>query len=405
MQADIPTSIEALMTSQVYADLRAVITSEHERTVSEIIALTETPSPPFKEQRRAERFLAMLQAQGLPNARFDEIGNVLARRDGTGPGVVIVAAHLDTVFPEGTPIAVRREGTRLHAPGIGDDTRGLAVLLAFVRALAKANVETAHSILFVGDVGEEGLGDLRGMRHLFASYSDVQHVRAFITVDSPHMDPIVTGGVGSRRYQVTFTGPGGHSYNAHGAVNPIYAMSEAITRIGRLQVPNDPKTTFCVATVAGGDSVNSIPSSCAMKVDLRSHTQEGLDALDAQVLQILNDAVSQENAARNTQAGKVQLEIKPIGNRPAGHTPHDSVLVQACAKALHAHDIPHGFGFSSTDANVPMSLGIPAVRLGSGGSGGRAHTVHEWIDVEPVESCRGMLATLTAILCVAGIKI
>ena len=216
----------------------------------------------------------MLAAHGLAEVESDEVGNVMGLRRGEGNGgLVAVAAHLDTVFPEGTEVKVRREGTKLFAPGIGDDTRSLAVLLAFVRALDTAKIRTRRDLLFVGDVGEEGLGDLRGMRHLFTKGRYRDRIEAFITVDSPEMDKLVTAGVGSKRYRVVFRGPGGHSFQAFGIVNPAYAMSRAIVELGKMEVPQTPRTTFCASIIRGGTSINAIPAEVSVDIDLRSESR------------------------------------------------------------------------------------------------------------------------------------
>ncbi len=221
----------------------ATLEREHDRTVEDIVTLTEIPAPPFGEEARAAAYLKMLREHGLEQCERDAIGNVMGLRRGTGNGpLVVVAAHLDTVFPAGTDVRVRREGTKLFAPGVGDDTRSLAVNLAFIRALDAAGIRTRADLLFVGDVGEEGLGDLRGVRHLFTEGRHRDQIRAFFTVDSPEVDHIVVGAVGSKRYRVTFRGPGGHSWMAFGLVNPLYAMAAAASALAAVQVPAEPRT-------------------------------------------------------------------------------------------------------------------------------------------------------------------
>ena len=326
----------------------------------------------------------------------------LRRGVGNGP-LIVVAAHLDTVFPAGTDVTVRREGTRLFAPGIGDDTRSLSVLLAYMRAMDAAGIRTRSDILFVGDVGEEGLGDLRGVRHLFQDGKYKDRIKAFFTVDSPEMDSIVTGGVGSKRYRVTFRGPGGHSFGAFGIVNPMFALAHAMHEFARIQVPTSPRTTFCASVTGGGTSVNAIPDEAWMEVDLRSEARVELAWLEARFLRVVDDAVEAENHARSTAQGKVTAELKVIGDRPAGQTGLDTDIVRLATAAITAHGFKPSHVASSTDANIPMSLGIPAIKIGSGGSGGRAHSLEEWIDVEPQASLQGMAAGLTAILALAGV--
>ncbi|MEI7714330.1 MAG: M20/M25/M40 family metallo-hydrolase, partial [Rhodospirillales bacterium] len=315
---------------------------------------------------------------------------------------ICVAAHLDTVFPAGTNLKVRREGTKLFAPGIGDDTRSLAVILGWLRALDAAGISTRDDILFVADVGEEGLGDLRGMRHLFTQGRYKDRIGAFITVDSPNMEKIVTGGVGSKRYKVTFKGPGGHSYGAFGIVNPMFAMADAVARLRRVDVSAKPKTTFSASVTGGGTSINAIPDSVWTDFDLRSESPEALDRLEAELFAIVEAAVAAENAVRSVHNGAISADILKIGDRPAGHTAETNELPRFAAAALAAHGIETSFEYSSTDANIPMSLGIPAIKIGSGGTGGRQHSLEEWIDVEKEASLNGMAAGLATILAVAG---
>ncbi|WP_149538604.1 M20/M25/M40 family metallo-hydrolase [Siccirubricoccus phaeus] len=382
-----------------------VLAAEHERTVEDTIRLTEIPSPPFQEAARASAYLEMLRAHGLAEVEQDAVGNVMGRRRGSGNGrTVVVAAHLDTVFPEGTDVRVRRQGTKLFAPGIGDDTRSLAVNLAFLRAMDAAGIVTRCDLLFLGDVGEEGLGDLRGVRHFFQEGRHRDRIDAFFTVDSPEVDRIVTGGVGSKRFRVVFRGPGGHSFGAFGLVNPAYAMARASLALAGLAAPGAPKTTHCVSVLGGGTSVNAIPNAVWMEVDLRSESAAELARLEGEFLDGVAAAVAAENAARSTREGAVTVEIAPIGDRPAGATPRDSTMAQLAAAAVAAEGYIPVFESSSTDANIPMSLGIPALRIGSGGRGGRAHSLEEWIDVEKGECLRGMAASLATILAVAGFE-
>jgi tripeptide aminopeptidase len=396
--------IHQVMLSETYRKAVATLAAEHDRTVEDIITLTQIAAPSFQEGTRAHAFLAMAKAHGLKNLEIDAEGNVTGLRPGVGNGPLIcIAAHLDTVFPPGTDLTVRREGTRLYAPGVGDDTRSLAVLLAWLRAMEAAGVSTRADVLVVADVGEEGPGDLRGMRYLFQQGPYKDRISAFITVDSPDMDHIATAGVGSKRYRVTFKGPGGHSYGAFGLVNPMFAMADAITRLGRIQVPATPKTTYSASVTGGGTSINSIPNSVWTDFDLRSESPSELGRLEAAFLDLVAKSVIAENAARSTRNGAVEADIKKIGDRPAGHTDETGDLVRLAHAAISAHGFRPKFGASSTDANIPMSLGIPAIKIGSGGSGGRGHSLEEWIDVDPEPSIRGMAAGLATVLAVAGV--
>ncbi|WP_424812354.1 M20/M25/M40 family metallo-hydrolase [Roseococcus sp. YIM B11640] len=396
-------TIAAIRADASYQKACDTMRAEHDRTVADIITLTEIPSPPFGEEKRAAAYLEMLRAHGLEEVGQDEVGNVFGLRRGFGNGdVIVVAAHLDTVFPPGTDVRVRREGTKLFAPGVGDDTRSLAVNLGFLRAMDAAGIRTRHDILFVGDVGEEGLGDLRGIRHLFAKHPLRERIRGFFTVDSPEVDRIVTGGIGSRRYRVAFRGPGGHSFAAFGLVNPMYAMADAARALAAIEVPRDPVTTHCVSVVGGGTSINAIPEVVTMEVDLRSASEAELARLDRAFLAGVDAAVAAENKARE---GTITAELTRVGDRPAGHTANGSPIARLAAAAVAAEGYTPSFEWSSTDANIPMSLGIPALRIGSGGAGGRAHSLEEWIDVEIESSLRGMRASLATILAVAEMEL
>jgi len=397
-------SVAEIMQSPAYRTIVEVLEADHDRTVADIVALTEIAAPPFGEGPKGAHYLDMLRAHGLEDVELDGIGNAMGLRRGAGNGpLIVVAAHLDTVFPAGTVVTVRREGTKLFAPGVGDDTRSLAVLLAYIRALDAAGVRTSSDILFVGDVGEEGLGDLRGIRHLFTEGKYKDRIKAFFTVDSPDMEGLVVGGVGSKRYRATFRGPGGHSYGAFGLVSPAFAMAQAMLELSRVAVPAKPKTTFSASVFGGGTSVNSIPNEVWVEVDLRSEAPVELARLEQRFLAILDQAVQAENHARSTEQGVITVEATLIGDRPAGSTAADSDIVKHSTAALEAHGFAVRHVASSTDANIPMSLGIPAVKIGSGGTGGRGHSLDEWIDVEQSNSVRGMAAGLTAILAVAGI--
>lgn len=403
MQRDHASDIAAIIRHPSFKAAVEKLDADHDRIVEDIVTLTEIPAPPFKEDRRAAAYLEMLRAHGLEEVEQDEVGNVMGLRRGAGNGaLMVVAAHLDTVFPEGTDVTVRREGTRLYAPGVGDDTRSLAVLLGFIRAMDAAGIRTRNDILFVGDVGEEGLGDLRGIRHLFTKGRYRDKIETFITVDSPQVDKIVVGGVGSKRYSVRFKGPGGHSFGAFGIVNPMYPMAQAVVELGRIQVPESPRTTFCASIVGGGTSVNAIPEEAWVDIDLRSESAEELTKLDARWREIVAAAAEQENGTRSTREGAITVEIRTLGDRPAGNTPVDADIVQYATAALRANGFAPKHHASSTDSNIPMSLGIPAIKIGSGGTGGRAHSLGEWIDVEKTASLSGMTTSLATILAVAG---
>lgn len=398
-------TIAAIRADPRFAAATAVLRRDHARLVEEVITLCEIPSPPFGEQARSDAYRAMLAAHGLEEVEQDAIGNAMGLRRGVGNGeILVVAAHLDTVFPAGTDVRVRREGTKLFAPGVGDDTLSLAANLALLRAMDEAGIRTRRDILVLGDVGEEGAGDLRGVRHLFAEGRHRARIRAFLTVDDADVTRISARGIGSRRWKVTFRGPGGHSFSAFGLVNPVYALAEAARAIAALPTPPGTGTTHCVAIVSAGTSINAIPDAATMQLDLRSGSAPALAALEAAVMAIIDQAVAGENAARATAAGAITRETVLIGDRPAGATAEDDPVALAAWASVAAEGYAPRFEFSSTDANVPMSLGIPALKVGAGGRGGRAHSLEEWLDVEPTEALRGMRTSLATILALAGME-
>jgi tripeptide aminopeptidase len=395
--------VRRLTASAPFRAAIAQLARDHDRTVSDTIALTEIPAPPFKEAARAKAYMEMLRAHGLSDVEMDAEGNVMGLRRGTGPAggpVVVVAAHLDTVFPDGE-IKVRREGLRLHAPGIGDNSHSLAVLLAYVRALDAAGIRTKRDILFVGDVGEEGPGDLRGIRALFAKGRYKDRIGAFFAMDGLDPSRIVNTAVGSRRYRVTFRGPGGHSYGAFGLVNPMAAMATTVVEMNRIAAPREPRTTYATSVVGGGTSVNAIPEAVWLEVDMRSESAAELASLDSRFLEIVKAAVAAENVARSTREGEVRAEVAQIGDRPAGVTPEAAAIVRTAKAAVVAAGYAPVLASGSTDANLPISLGIPAVTIGAGGLGGRAHAPDEWIELDPAQTARGQSVGLAAVLTMA----
>jgi acetylornithine deacetylase/succinyl-diaminopimelate desuccinylase-like protein len=405
--SDVPDSrVERIRGSAQFAAASTFIESDYERFVQELITLNEIPAPLFKEQARAKAYLEMLRAAGLSDVEIDAEGNAMGVRRGTGaPGgpMLAVAAHLDTVFPEGTNVKVKRDGSRLAAPGIGDNTRGVVMVLTVIRAMQAAKFETTSDVLFVGNVGEEGEGDLRGVKFLLRQGKYKDRIKQFIAIDGSEQGDITRAGVGSFRYRVTFTGPGGHSYGAFGLVNPAFAMGSAMAKISRLQVPVQPKTTFNVGAVRGGTSINSIPSEMSMDVDLRSESCAELKKLNDAFLAAVKQAVDEENGARSTRQGKVEADPKLIGDRPCGETPLTSPIVQTVTAVVKAFGLPLGYSTSSTDSNVPMNMGIPAVTIGRGGPSGRAHAPDEWTDVDRKGSVEAAKVALTVILAVAGV--
>jgi acetylornithine deacetylase/succinyl-diaminopimelate desuccinylase-like protein len=347
-------------------------------TLEDQVRLCEVPAPPFKETARGRTYAEAFRSLGLKNVRIDKEGNVLGERPGMAARPHLVfSAHLDTVFPEGTDVTVKREGTTFRGPGIGDDCRGLAVVLGVIRALNKANVQTPGTITFVGTVGEEGLGDLRGMKALFGDTLKGQ-IDRFVSIDGTGLG-ITHIGVGSLRYRVVFKGPGGHSYGAFGLANPIHALGRAMAAIGDFQVPREPKTTFNVGRIGGGTSVNSIAFESWMEVDMRSADAASLKSVDANFHKAVDRALVDENE-RWSNNGRLSVEKNLVGDRPAGRTPADSPVVEAAVSVTKALGLPVSLDEGSTDSNIPMSLNIPAVTIDGGGRGTGAHSLGESFD-------------------------
>jgi tripeptide aminopeptidase len=406
--SDHAAEIQRILASPAFKAAGAVLDKEHGRIVEDGIKLTEIPAPPFKEEARAKAYEKMFKEVGLSDVKIDEEGNVLGIRKGTKSDgkFVVVSAHMDTVFPAGTDVKVKRQGTKLYAPGVGDDTMSLAVLLGYIRAMDAAKIKTRDDILFVGTVGEEGPGDLRGVRYLFTKGQYKDKIKSFFSVESAGIDRIVNGGVGSKRYRVTFSGPGGHSFSAFGLVNPMFALGQASTEFSRIQVPATPKTTYSIGLIGGGTSVNSIPLSGWMEVDMRSESVTELKRVEERMLKIVKDAADTENFARSTKEGKITVEAKLIGDRPAGNTDEKSDLVQFAKTAIEAGGYKVNYQWSSTDSNLPMSLGIPAITIGrmAPDKGGRSHSLDEWIDVEKEPMVKAMATSLSIILAVTGLE-
>lgn len=375
-------------------------------TIGNQISICEIAAPPFKEKARGLEYRRRLQALGLTNVRIDTAGNVIAERKGTGTGpTVVLAGHLDTVFPEGTDVKVKRTPTRLTSPGIGDDCRGLAVVLSVARAFEQQKIQTVGTVYFIGNVGEEGPGNLRGVRNLFQNELKGK-IDYFISVDGTGLD-VTSRAVGSNRYKVTYKGPGGHSYGAFGRVNPIHALGRAIAQIGDLQVPSSPRTTFNVGVITGGTSVNSIPFEASFELDMRSESAEEVAKVDAKVQKILVNALDAENArwggGMNGKA-KLTMTIDTIGIRPANGAQTEAATIVATAIAAgKALGFTPATGASSTDANLPMSLGIPAVTIDGGGRGGDAHALTEWYE-DTANGWRGPQWALLLVAALAGVR-
>ncbi|PWT81436.1 MAG: peptidase M20 [Blastocatellia bacterium] len=368
---------ELLKDSVVKAALDAARLTE-QQTIEDQIRFCEVPAPPFQERARGAMLRQAFEQQGLRPVRVDKAGNVIGERSGAFPRPrLVISAHLDTVFPEGTDVKVTRNGALLRGPGIGDDCRGLAVLVAIGRAMALAGVHTRGPVTFVATVGEEGLGDLRGVKQLFME-TLAGEIDQFVSIDGTGLG-VTNVAVGSLRYRMTFKGPGGHSYAAFGLANPISALGRAVAKIAELQVPAHPRTTFNVGRVGGGTSVNSIPSEAWMEIDLRSADPASLESIDGKVMRAVDEAVSEENA-RSRVPGIVTVVKERVGDRPAGSTAPGSSIVRTVEAVHRALGLPISLGESSTDSNIPISLGIPAITIGTGGKGTGAHAPTEAFD-------------------------
>ena len=348
-------------------------------SLERLIELTEIPAPPFLEEARGRRFAELLKQLGADSVWTDLEGNVIGLRRGRGGERTIgFGGHLDTVFPEGTDVTVRQVGDTLFAPGIGDDTRGLVVVLTALRAMEEAGVETDDDVLFVGVVGEEGLGDLRGMKHLFREPNEAPDV--WIDVDGGGLSRLVTMGLGSVRYRISFNGPGGHSWGAFGLANPAHAMSRAVRYfqdIADTLTRNGPRTSYNVGRIGGGTSVNSIPAETWMEVDMRSESPESLERIERVFLDAMSRGLNEENRLRRS-GGALTLENRKVGDRPSGSLEPSLPLIQRALATTAVFGVSGELARSSTDSNVPIALGVPAVTIGRGGVGGEGHSPGEW---------------------------
>ncbi|MDM0021522.1 M20/M25/M40 family metallo-hydrolase [Variovorax saccharolyticus] len=373
--------------------------ADHERSIDDLRLLTEIEAPPFKEQKRAEAFLARMKALGLTDARIDAEGNVIGLRKGSGNGPrLLVSAHLDTVFPAGTDVRVKERDGRLHAPGISDDTRSLSVLLSWLKVLNDQQVQTVGDLMFVANVGEEELGNLRGMKAIFRDQLDID---GMVGLEPAADGTVLVLGTASHRYEVNFKAPGGHSFGAFGQVpSAVHGMGRAIARIADIETPTFPRTTFTVGTVGGGTSVNTIAPDARMTIDIRSDEMGPLLETEKKVLAAIDEAVAAENKRWNTTT--LSASAKLIGDRPGGRTPADSVIVEAAVRSNAAFGHRTLLAGASTDANVPMSLGIPAIIIGSGGKTGGFHALSEWIDV--TDAWQGAQNALVTVLGLVGVQ-
>jgi tripeptide aminopeptidase len=363
------------------------------------IRLTEIPAPEFGEARRGRALKDLFASSGL-EVRVDKTGNVIGERAGAdSKGIVLVAAHLDTVFPLDTDVRVKREGSRLLAPGVSDNGAGLAALVGLAGALAASKLSTEKTIVLAGDVGEEGEGNLRGIRALVDSYG--RRLVAVIALDGPSADHITTQGIASQRIEASITGPGGHSWSDFGAPNPITAIARGIVRFSSLAFPSDPRSTYNFGVIEGGTSVNSIPSRAVVKVDLRSEDERELARLEAALRDAIETGKNEEITATGAARDALELNFRSLGTRPAGRLADDSLLVATIRGVDRYLGNASRLEKSSTDANLPLSLGIPAVAIGGGGKGGGSHTPEEWYD--PAGRELGLKRLFLSVVSLAGV--
>jgi len=394
-----PLGVSAQDSLLAHAGVRkalAFIESSHERNLAKQVEIAEIAAPTFHEAERARFMAGEFRKLGLTNVEIDAQGNVLGWRRGETAETLAVAAHLDIAFAPGVDVKVRKEGARWHGPGLADDSRGLAAMLAIIEAMNESQLKTRRTLLFVANVGEEGLGDLAGVKHLFQKSLHRERLTAFISVDGTDPARITNGGTGVKRYRVTLRGPGGHSYGNFGRPSPIHAAARVTARLADLDVPAAPKTTFNVGRINGGTSVNAIAEECWFEVDLRSEDPGHLDKIELALMSAIRQGVDTENAKRAASGEAVKAESKLVGMRPAGKTAEGSALVESAAWSARALGLAPRFGIGSTDSNLPMSLGIPAVTLGGGGRSGNAHSMNEWF--EPAGAWKGPQMVLLTLL-------
>ena len=373
------TEINALAKRPAVQSAFKLFTDAEPQTKKTLITLTEIPAPPFKEEARAKAYAAMMKEAGADSVWIDAVNNVLALRKGrSGKKTVVVEAHLDTVFPAGTDVTVKQKGDTLYAPGVGDDTRGLTAVLTVLKGMKQANIQTDANVLFIGAVGEEGLGDLRGVKHLFRAGGP--KIDSYIAVDGLGISNITHRSLGSHRYRITFKGPGGHSYGAFGIANPHGALGKAIyyfTADADKFTKQGIKTTYNVGVIGGGTSVNAIPFESWMEVDMRSESPDQLKGIDALLQAAVQRALNEENAMKR-RGPDLTVDVKLVGDRPSGRTEATNPLVQRAMAASRYLQAEPQLSASSTNANTPIAKGVPAITIGSGGIGGGAHSLNEW---------------------------
>ena len=404
---DVQREVARLVTLPEVRSAFAWLRAQEAQFVQWQLELARIPAPPFGEVSRAEWLAGMFRELGLEDVHSDDVGNVFGVHPGWGQTYISLSAHIDTVFPAGTPLNIRQDGNRLYGPGVSDNGAGVAAMLAIVAALGALPIRHVLPFVFIGNVGEEGEGDLRGMRHIFSTPRWKDAIHYSLVLDGAGSDTIVAEALGSRRFEVIVRGPGGHSWSDFGAPNPILVLARAIETFAQTPVPTSPKTTFNVGVIRGGTSVNSIPESASMRVDIRSTSMTEMERLERALRVALDQAVSQESRATEgrTSAQKrpfgLSCEVVAIGDRPAGELDSDARILQV----VRAVDALLGNGSqvqrASTDANIPLSLGREAIAIGGGGTGGGAHTLQEWFDCNGREL--GLKRILLTLLALAGV--
>lgn len=402
--------MEELLRCNAVQEAFRFLKEDDERALQETLEMCQIPAPSYQEEKKAEYVFHKMQEAGLEDVHIDEVGNVLGVRKGNGNGPrIVLAGHTDTVFPMETDLTLKQDGNRYSCPGIGDDTRAVAELLSIARAMNAVGIRGEGDIVFCANVCEEGLGDFRGTKYVFGVDGDALHqYDGFVSIDDKNTAGIIYQAVGSERYLVTFRGAGGHSYTGFGTPSPIHAMGRAIAKISDFQVPSDPKTTFNVGIVNGGSSVNVIAEEASMLVDMRSLDANALTELSAKFYKAVEEAVEEENArwglgTGNSTSGGITVNFEQKGKRPAGTQEKQCQIVQAANAANQALGMETLYiGAASTDANIPISLGIPAITVGWGGKGGGEHTIHEWY--EHTESWKGPQRDLLLLLALSGFE-
>jgi acetylornithine deacetylase/succinyl-diaminopimelate desuccinylase-like protein len=405
----LPTSQQEVARLAVLAEVRSAfawLRAQEPQFAHWQLEMARIAAPPFGEAARGAWLAQKFQELGLDDVHSDDVGNVFGTHPGHGRSYVALSAHMDTVFPAGTPLNIRQQGSRLYGPGVSDNGAGITAMLAIVALLRAVRIRHALPLVFIGNVGEEGEGDLRGMRQIFSAPRWKDSINYSLVLDGAGSDTIVAEALGSRRFEVIVRGPGGHSWSDFGAPNPILVLARAIQSFTQTPVPSSPKTTFNIGVIRGGTSVNSVPESASMRVDIRSTSMAEMERLEQALRQALDRAVEEETQATEKRSSSprrpfgLSCEVVAIGNRPAGELDSNARILQVI-RAVDAHlGNAAQIQRASTDANIPLSLGREAIAIGGGGSGGGAHTLQEWFDCSGREL--GLKRILLTLLALAG---